>query len=131
MTMETRIGRVRLVVALVSTLLTLSAFTATPPIGEILFAAGSKVPPSVRAFAWHVIETRCDFQSHELQQRSFWAYDTHARMVGGAVVYSMRILSELSWKKTEPPMTLDIAVADDGGRLRLTSLTSSFIRCSP
>jgi hypothetical protein len=129
--MERQICRVRLIVALVSTLVTLSAFTVTPTMGGILFAAGSKVPPSVRAFAWHVIETRCDFQSHELQQRSFWAYDTRARTVDGAVVYSMSILSELSWKKSEPPVTLDIAVADDGGRLRLRGLTSSLIRCSP
>jgi hypothetical protein len=95
----------------------------------ILFSADAKVPPAVRAFAWRVIETRCDFQAHELAQRSFWAYDARTRDVDGTLVYSIRVLSELPWKKSDPPVTLDMVLADDGGRLVLTGLRSSFIRC--
>jgi len=89
-----------------------SGFTVTPAGGGILFAANSNVPPAVRDFAWRVIETRCEFQRHEVDQRSFWAYDARTRNVGSAVVYSIRILSELTWKKTEPPATFEVVVAN-------------------
>ena len=111
--------------------LTMSGFTSTPAAGGILFAADANIPPAVQAFAWRVIVSRCDFQRHELEQRSFWAYDAQTRNIDGAVVYSIGILSELTGKRTEPPATLEIALAEDGDRLRLTGLTSSFIRCHP
>jgi len=111
--------------------LAISGFTFTPTAGGILFAPDANIPPAVQAFAWRVIATRCDFQRHELEQRSFWAYDAHTRNVDGAVVYSIGILSELTWKRTAPPATLEIVLAQDGDRLRLRSLTSSFIRCHP
>ena len=94
----------------------------------ILFARGSGVPPPVQAFAWRVIETRCDYQSHERLERSFWAHRAQARAVDGGVAYSIDILSEKPWKKTEPPGLIEMTIVDDGG-LRLTDLKSSFINC--
>ena len=75
-----------------------------------------------------MIETRCNYQSFELEHRSFWAYDARATRVDAAVVYSIKILSDVPWKKTEPPALIDMTVVDDGG-VRLTALKSSFITC--
>jgi hypothetical protein len=100
-----------------------------PTAAGILFAAGAGVPRPVEQFAWRVIETRCHYQPYELGQRSFWAYDTRARRVGAALVYSIKILSEVPWEKTEPPAEIEMTIEDEGG-LRLTALTSSFIDCA-
>ena len=118
----------RRVVSLVSILCAFAGFTAAPTDSGILFAAGTAVPRSVQTFAWRVIETRCSYQSHEREQRSFWAYDARATRADAGVVYSIRIISELTWQKSEPPAFIDMTVFDDG-RLRLTALRSSFVVC--
>jgi len=96
----------------------------------ILFASGTDVPRTVQEFAWRVIETRCNFSGFELERRLFWAYDARAMRVDAAVVYSIKILSEVPWRKREPPVSIEMTVLDDGG-MRLTALKSSFITCSP
>jgi len=106
----------------------LAGFRAAPVESRILFVANTVVPRPVQDFAWRVIETRCNYQSQERWQRSFWAYDARARRVEGDTVYSIEILSDLPWKKTEPPAVIAMTIVDDG-RLRLTALTSSFITC--
>jgi hypothetical protein len=83
----------------------------------------------VQAFAWRTIETHCNYLRYELEQRSFWAYDARAMAVGADTVYSIKILSELPWKKSEPPATIEMAVALQDGHLRLATLTSSFVVC--
>ena len=95
---------------------------------RILFAGDTTVSRSVQEFAWRVIETHCNYQRYELEQRSFWAYDAQARRVDGDVVYSISILSELTWKKTEPPAIIQMTLVDDG-RMRLAALKSSFVVC--
>jgi hypothetical protein len=107
----------------------LAGFGPGPSGSRILFARDPPVPRSVQAFAWRVIETRCDYQAYEREQRSFWAYDTRVSRAGGGVVYSISVLSELAWKKTDPPATIEMVVVDDGG-LRLAALRSSFIVCA-
>ena len=109
--------------------LALSAFTPRPQSGRIMFARQSNVPPAIQAFAWTVIETRCNFQQHELERLSFWAYDAQRQDIDGEVVYSIKVLSDLHWKKTEPPATVQMLLADDGGRVMLKRVTSSFIQC--
>ena len=96
---------------------------------KILFPRDTPVPPSVQAFAWRVIETHCNYLGYEREQRSFWAYDTRATTVSDETVYSIRILSELSWKKTEPPASIDMTVALRDGQMRLAALTSTFVVC--
>jgi hypothetical protein len=110
------------------TLCALAGFTPAPVESRILFGGDTVVPRPVQDFAWRVIETRCNYQSHERWQRSFWAYDARARRVDGGIVYSIEILSDLAWKKTEPPAVIAMTLVDDG-RLHLTSLKSSFITC--
>lgn len=95
---------------------------------KILFARDTDVPRPVQEFAWRVIETHCAYQSHERQQRSFWAYDASARKVDAGIVYSIRVVSDLTWQKTEPSAFIAMTIVDNG-RLQLTSLTSSFIAC--
>jgi hypothetical protein len=97
---------------------------------RILFAAGTDVPRTVQEFAWRVIETRCNFSGSEREQRSFWAYDARARRVDAAVVYSIKILSDVTWRKREPPASIEMTVLDDG-EMRLTALKAAFITCSP
>ena len=72
---------------------------------RILFAAETDVPRTAQEFAWRVIETRCNFSGSEREQRSFWAYDARARRVDAAVVYSIKILSDVTWRKRnrQPP----------------------------
>jgi hypothetical protein len=123
------IGVVRRVVLLVPALCALTGFTAVSAGGAILFAADADVPPTVRAFAWRVIETRCNFQRHELGQHWFWAHDARTSTVDGGAVYSIKIVSELPWRKTDPPAILEMVLADDGRGLRLTALDSAFITC--
>ena len=108
----------------------LAGFSAVPADAGIVFAADSAVPRPVQAFAWRVIETRCNYQAYEREQRSFWAYDTQARRVGADVVYSINILSYLPWKKSDLPAIIEMTVVDDG-RVRLTALKSSFVVCNP
>jgi len=106
-----------------------SAGFAAPSDSKILFAHDTPVPPSVQNFAWRVIETRCSYQSFEREQRSFWAFRTHASRIAERVIYSINIVSTLTWKKTEPPAIIEMTVVDDGG-MQLTALHSSFIACT-
>jgi hypothetical protein len=62
----------------------LAGFMAAPVENQILFVADTVVPRPVQDFACRVIETRCNYQSFERWQRSFWAYDARARRVDGA-----------------------------------------------
>ena len=94
-----------------------------------MFAADTVVPRPVQDFVWRVIETRCNYLSHERGQRSFWAYDARAWRGDEGVVYSIEILSDLTWKKTEAPAVIAMTLVDDG-HLRLTVLKSSFIACT-
>jgi hypothetical protein len=112
----------------VPALSTAVGFAGVPTDSRILFARDTDVPRPVQEFAWHVIETHCAYQSHERRQRSFWAYDAHARKADAGVVYSIRIVSDLTWKKTQPSAFIAMTIVDNG-RLHLTSLTSSFIAC--
>ena len=107
----------------------LAGFVTAPTTPRIMFARGTVVPSAVQEFAWRVIETRCAYQSYERDQRSFWAYDARAERVGAGVAYSIGVLSELAWKKTEPPAVISMTILDDG-RLRLTALRSSYVDCA-
>ncbi len=118
------------IVSLVPLLCALSGFSAGWVDSRILFARDPSVPRSVQEFAWRVVETRCNYQRYELAQRSFWAYDVRVKTVDADVVYSINILSELPWKKTEPPAVIAMTVVHDGG-VRLAALTSSFVVCTP
>jgi hypothetical protein len=117
-------------VSLAVILCTLAGFQSGATDARILFASGTDVPRTVQEFAWRVIETRCNFYGSELGERSFWAYNARARRVDAAVVYSIKILSDVTWRKQEPPVFIEMTVLDDGG-IRLTALKSSFITCSP
>jgi len=107
----------------------LAAFAATPTGSKILFPRDADVPRPVQEFAWRVIETRCNYQPYDLAQRSFWAYDAHATRGDARVVYSIAILSELGWKKSEPPAIVKMTIADEGG-MRLIALTSTYVVCA-
>jgi hypothetical protein len=115
--------------SLVPVLWALVGFAAAPTDSQIQFSGDSNVPRAVQEFAWRVIETRCNYQGYEHQQRSFWAYAVKTRKAGPGVIYSISILSELPWKKTDPPGMIEMTVVDDGG-LRLTALKSSFVVCT-
>jgi hypothetical protein len=112
----------------VPVLSTAAGFAEVPTDSRILFARNTDVPRPVQEFAWRVIETHCAYQSHERRQRSFWAYGAHTRKVDAGVVYSISIVSELSWKKTDPSAFIAMTIVDDG-RLHLMSLKSSFVAC--
>jgi hypothetical protein len=107
-----------------------AAFSPALLDAKVLFAVDTAVPRSVQAFAWRVIETRCSYQSYERGQRSFWVYEARATRVDAGTVYSLKILSDIQWKKTEPPAVIEMTLVDDG-RVRLTALTSTFIPCTP
>lgn len=94
----------------------------------IMFARDSAVPRPVQEFAWRVIETRCDYQGYERGQRTFWAYHTQAQKLDTGLAYSIEILSERSWKKSEPPATIQMTILDDG-RLHVIGLSSTFVGC--
>ena len=129
--MYVRAGDVtRQMVGLALLLCALAGFRTGPTDARILFTIGSEVPRRVQEFAWRVIETRCNFHHYELWQRSFWAYDARARRVDAAVIYSIKILSEVPWRTWEPSASIDMTVMDDGA-MRLTALKSSFITCAP
>jgi hypothetical protein len=126
-----RVGDVvRRMASLVAMLCAWASFAvAAPADSRILFTINSAVPRSVQEFAWRVIETRCNYQVYEREQRWFWAYDTRTMRVGAGVVYSINILSEVTWKKSEPPAFIEMTVVDDG-RMWLTALKSSFVVCA-
>ena len=115
-------------VVLVPLVCAVAGFAAVPNDSRILFTRGTTVPRPVQEFAWRVIETRCNYQGYERDQRSFWAYDAQARKVDAGVAYSINILSELTRKSTQPPAFIEMTIVDDG-RLRLTALKSSFVVC--
>jgi len=96
---------------------------------RILFSRAA-VPRAVQEFAWRVIERRCNYESYELQERSFWAARKQVREADEQTIYSITILSDLPWRKRDPPALIEMTIVDDG-RLRLAALTSSFITCSP
>src|SRR5262245_54334265 len=111
MTARRRVSDVaRRIASLLAILCALAGFAAVPIDSRILFAAGTSVPPSVQAFAWRVIETRCNYQSHEREERSFWAYDTRARRFDAGVVYSISIISTLTWQRSDPPAFIEMTV---------------------
>jgi hypothetical protein len=112
----------------VPALSTAAGFAGAPTDLRILFARNTDVPRPVQEFAWRVIETHCAYQSYERWQRSFWAYDAHAQKTDAGVVYSIRIVSDLTWKKTQPSAFIAMTIVDNG-RLHLTSMKSSFITC--
>jgi hypothetical protein len=120
---------VQRMVSLALILCTLAGFKSGAAHARILFPMGTDVPRTVQEFAWRVIETRCNFQQYELWQRSFWAYDIRAKRVDPAVVYSIKVRSDVTWRQWEPSAFIDMTVLDDGA-LRLTALKSSFITCA-
>lgn len=122
-------GAVRLV-CLAPILCALAGFASIPLDSRIQFSRGTPVPRPVQAFAWTMITQRCAYQSYELSQRSFWASDARARAAAGETIYSIRVLSEVGWMKTDPVDVIEMTIVDDG-RLRLAALRSSFITCSP
>jgi hypothetical protein len=95
---------------------------------RIMFARDSAIPRPVQEFAWRVIETRCDYQGYERGQRTFWAYHTQAQKLDAGLAYSIEILSERSWKKSEPPAIIQMTILDDG-RLHVIGLSSTFVGC--
>jgi hypothetical protein len=103
-------------------------FAAVTTDSPIMFARDSAVPRPVQEFAWRVIETRCDYQGYERGQRTFWAYHTQAQKLDTGLAYSIEILSERSWKKSEPPATIQMTILDDG-RLHVIGLSSTFVGC--
>jgi hypothetical protein len=118
-----------LLAALVITLLVPLVGATQPGTGKILFARTTPVPPPVQQFAWYVIETRCTYQSYERDQRWFWAYQARAKKIDAGVSYSIDIVSEVAWRKADPPAIIEMTIVDDGG-MRLTALRSSFAVCS-
>ena len=96
---------------------------------KILFPRDTAVPRMVQEFAWRVVETHCNYQSFEREQRSFWAYRARAQRGEDGVTYSISVIADLAWRKTEPPGLIDMTIVDDGG-LRLKALTSSFVVCA-
>ena len=103
-------------------------FAAVTTDSPIMFARDSAVPRSVQEFAWRVIETRCNYQGYERGQRTFWAYHTQAQKLDTGLAYSIEILSERSWKKSEPPATIQMTILDDG-RLHVIGVSSTFVGC--
>src|SRR5262245_22749763 len=119
---------VRRLAALAWVLCALAGFSA-PIDSKILFSRDTPVPRTVQQFAWQAIVANCAYQQFEREQRSFWAFQTQASRVGYGVVYSINILSDLPWKKTDPPAVIEMTVVDDGG-VRLTALRSTFVACA-
>src|SRR5580765_1665884 len=103
-------GVVRQMARLVPVLCALAGVAAAPVDSKILFARGSSVPRPVQVFAWRIIERHCNYQAYERELRTFWAFDARARSVGTDLVYSISILSELPWRKTEPPAIIEMTL---------------------
>jgi hypothetical protein len=124
-----RFSHGRWLVMIVPLFCALAGFSSSPRESRILFSRGTPVPPPVQEFAWRVIQSRCNYQSYEREQRVFWASDARAVKGDGGIVYSIHVLSELSGQQREPAGVIDMTIVDDG-RLRLTALRSSFVVCS-
>lgn len=122
-------GRLARAIALVSILCAATGFGPAPTDSRILFARHTAAPRSVQAFAWRVIERRCNFQTSERDQRTFWAYDTRATRASAGTVYSVRVVSDLPWRKWEPSAYIEMTIVDDG-ELRLAALTSTYVACA-
>src|SRR5262249_43943190 len=116
-------------VGLASLAWALAAFAPAPYGSPILFPAGTPVPRLVQELAWRIIETRCSYQRYEREERTFWAYETRATKLDAGVAYSIKIISERPWKKSEPAELIDMTIVQDG-RPRLTALSSTFIGCA-
>lgn len=117
------------IVSIAFMLSALAGFSAAPVDSRILFARDTNVPRPVQQFAWRVIETRCNYQRYELEQRQFWAYDAEATTVDAGVAYSIKILSEVAGRKTQPPATIEMTIEVDRD-IRLTALRSWFVVCT-
>lgn len=120
----------RRMVECLAMLCAMASVLVAPVDAQIMFARDSAVPPSVQEFAWRVIETRCNYQSYERDQRSFWAYRVRTRRIDDGVAYSIKIVSDVTLRKREPSAFIEMTIVDGGG-FRLTALTSSFITCAP
>src|SRR4026209_1484257 len=119
----------RRIVCLVPMLCAVVNLAAAPIESRILCARDTSGPRSVQPFARRVIETRRTFHAAERQQRSFWAYDAQARTIDTSIAYSISVLSDLPWKKTDPPAIIEMTIVD-GGRLQLPALNASFVFCA-
>ena len=64
--------RLRLTLITLASWFTLSAVWIPSVDAQILFARDTPVPRPVQEFAWHVIETRCDYRLYGRGLRSFW-----------------------------------------------------------
>src|SRR5258705_13794993 len=115
----------RTIVSLALMLGASAGFAADPVDSGILFARGTNVPRPVQQFAWWVIETRCNYQRYELEQRQFWAYDAEATKIDAGVAYSIKILSERAWINFNPPATIEMTI-EAGRDTRITRLRASF-----
>jgi hypothetical protein len=122
--------RLRLTIVSLTVLCALTAVATAPADARIMFARASAVPVPVREFAWRVIETRCNYQSHERGYRSFWAYEASARASDASIVYSISVLSDVPWRKAEPPALIQLTILHQG-EIELIGLKSSFVTCSP
>jgi hypothetical protein len=119
---------VRPIVNLVGVLCVSAALAAAPTASRITFVANTPVPRPVQEFAWRVIETRCNYQSYEREERSFFAYDARSTRIETGVIYAISIRVDATWRRIEPPTFIEMTVIDDG-RLRLSTLRSSFAVC--
>ena len=66
---------------------------------------------------------------YERQQRSFWAFDARAQNIETGVAYSISLMSELAWKKTDPLAIIAMTIFDNR-HLQLTALGASFVVCT-
>src|SRR5262245_18218335 len=128
-TVRRRTSAVARVASLVASLGLLIGCASPPMDSRILFSRAA-VPRAVQKFAWRVIEERCNYESYELEERSFWAAREQVRDADEQTIYSITILSDLAWRKRDPPALIEMTIVDDG-RLRLAALTSSFVTCTP
>ncbi|HEX7788082.1 MAG TPA: hypothetical protein VF653_17825 [Methylomirabilota bacterium] len=115
-------------VSLASALCAVAASPAVAAASDLMFAGGTGVPAVVQQFAWRAIQERCRYQAFERRQRAFWAYDAQVRETKEGTLYSIKIVSDVTWKKTEPASYIEIAIVADRN-LQLTALRSSSIEC--
>ena len=90
------------VAGLMASLCLLIGCAPLPIDSRILFSRGT-VPRAVQEFAWRVIEERCNYESYELEERSFWAAREQVGEVDGQTIYSITILSDVTWRKRGSP----------------------------
>jgi hypothetical protein len=124
-----RASAVTRVAGLVLSLSLLTGCATLPTDSRILFSRGT-VPRAIQKFAWRVIVERCNYESYELEERSFWAAREQVGEADGQTMYSITILSDVTWRKRDPPALIEMTIVDDGG-LRLAALKSSFVTCTP